>query len=111
MAFQEKILGQNRPSNSDNTTIYTVPALTTSIITTFHVCNTSTNNSTFRIFIHDTGNTYNKSTAMYYDVPIQANETIQIQTHVGMNTAGGTIGIRSSSPNTLTFTLNGVEIT
>ena len=111
MGFQEKILGQVRPTDATNTTLYTLSALTTVIITTIHVCNTSSSDVTFRIFADAIGSTYDETTAIYYDVELTSNETIKIQTHIGLDTAGGTIGVRTNNGNTLTFTANGVEIT
>jgi len=111
MAFQEKILAQLRPTGSSAVTAYTVPANTTSIITTIHICNTTTSDTTFRIFIDNTASTYDETTALYYDTTLSAKETMKIQTHLGMNTAGGTLGIRTANASALTFTINGVEIT
>lgn len=110
MAFQEKILSQLHPSDITATTAFTVSDGYTNIITTIHVCNTSLNDLMFSIYLDDDGTTYDKTTALYYDVPISAKETVQIQTHVGMNTVGGSIGVKGSAGASLTFTINGVEI-
>lgn len=111
MALQEKILGQNRPSSSNAMTVYTVPASTTAILSTIHICNTSSNDVTFSIFMDNTGSTYDETTALYYDVDIRSKETYKIQTHIGMDTAGGTLGVKVSQASTCTFTFNGAEFT
>ena len=111
MALQEKILAQVRPSVNTAVTAYTVPASTTTIISTIHICNTSSVDVTFRIFMDDTGSTYDETTALYYDVDIRSKETYKIQTHIGMHQAGGTLGIAVSQASTCTFTFNGAVFT
>lgn len=110
MAFQEKQLGQSRPATTIAASIYSPATGVTAIVSTIHVCNTSTISSKFRIFLDNDGTTYDKSTALYWDVSIEASETIQVQTHIGMDNSSGSIAIRSNNENALTFTIHGAEI-
>lgn len=107
--IQEKLLGQSRPSNTTAVSIYS-PSSGNTIIKSIWVCNTSAAQVTFRIFVDDDGTTYDESTALFWDVTIDGNSTVEMDTFLAMNNSAGNIAVRSSSANALTFTLFGAEI-
>lgn len=111
MAIQEKQLGQARENSANAVSVYSPGASVTAVIKTIIVCNQTANNETFRIFIDDDGTTYDQSTALFYDVPIDANQTVQIDGWFPMNDATGNIAYRSSTANALTISVFGAEIT
>jgi len=111
MALQEKQLGQARENSTNAVSVYSPGASTTTIIKSVVVCNQSAAAATFRIFLDDDGTTYDQTTALYYDVSIPADTTVQIDTYWPMNDATGNIAYRSSVANALTITVFGVEIT
>ena len=55
MAATYKVLGQSAPSATTETTLYTVPSSTSSIVSTITVCNRDTASGTFRIAIRPAG--------------------------------------------------------
>ena len=110
MAMQEKQLGQARENSTNAASIYSPAASTTAIIKSLVVCNQSGARATFRIFLDDNGSTYDQSTAMFYDIPLPANTTIQIDTYWCMNNQSGNLAYRSSVANAITITVMGVEI-
>ena len=111
MAFQEKQLGQHRINSTTATSLYSPGASTTAIIKSVVVCNQTASAATFRLFIDDDGTTYDQTSALYYDVSIAGNTTIQIDTYWPMNDANGNLATRTGTANAITFTAFGVEIT
>ena len=111
MAIQEKQLGQARENSTNAVSVYSPGASTTAIIKSIVVCNQSGAAATFRIFLDDNGTTFDQSTALYYDIPISADSTVQIDTFWPMNDATGNLAYRSSVANAITITVLGAEIT
>ncbi len=107
----EDILGQVRPPSSVAVTLYTLPALSRGIFKGLRVCNTTSGKVKYSIFAHKTGTTYDESTAIAFEVELDGNDFEWDDTFKALGTAGGTIGVRSSVPNALTFTLFGAEVT
>jgi len=111
MALQEKQLGQLRPADTTAASLYSPGASTTTIIKSITVTETSGSAVTFRIFIDDDGTTYDETTALYWDIALQADTTVQIDTFWPMNNSSGNLAVRTSSNSAITFTAFGVEIT
>ena len=111
MALQEKQLGQHRINSTTATSLYSPGASTTAIVKSVVICNQTGSADTFRLFVDDDGTTYDQTTALYYDVSITANTTIQIDTYWPMNDADGNLATQNATANALTFTAFGVEIT
>ena len=55
MATTYKVLGQSAPSATTDTTLYTVPASTETVVSTIAVANRAATNATFRIAIRPDG--------------------------------------------------------
>ncbi len=111
MAIQEKQLGQARENSTNAVSVYSPAASTTAIIKTMIVCNTTPNDRSFRIFLDDDGSTYDQSTALFYNIPIGAYQTVQIDGWYPMNDAGGNLAYRSDNALAITITIFGLEIT
>jgi hypothetical protein len=111
MALQEKLLGQARPSNTSPVSIYQPGSGVTAIIRNITVTNTTTVQATYRIFHHDSGTTYDQSTALFYDVTIPKNSTTQITAFMAMNNPSGHLAVQSGTANSLTFSVYGAEVT
>jgi hypothetical protein len=50
-----KVLGQSKPSAATATTLYTVPASTSTVVSTITVCNQTSSDDTFRIAVRPAG--------------------------------------------------------
>ncbi len=74
MATTRKVLGQSAPSATTNTTLYTVPASTSTVCSTLQVCNRGTSATTFRVAIRPNGATLANEHYIYYDVALPAND-------------------------------------
>ena len=109
MAEILKTLAQSAPSATTLTDIYTVPALTSAVLSSMIVCNRGATSTTFRISIAVAGLADTAKQYIYYDVPISKNNTF-------IATIGATLGatdvVRVYAGNAnLSFTLVGVEET
>lgn len=105
------LLAQVRPATTAAVTAFTASQLPTEI-TTIKACNTSGAARTCRIFHDDDGSTYDESTALYWDIDIPANKTLEISAEAektGIYVAkDGTIGVRSDAASGITFSMYGV---
>jgi hypothetical protein len=110
VTLQEKQLGQTRPSDTTEVSLYSPGANVTAVIKSIWVCNTTASPAAFRIFLDDDGTTYDETTAIFWDVAIAANTTIEINTFAAMNNSSGNLAVRTSVGNALTFTVFGAEI-
>jgi prephenate dehydratase len=103
-------LGQTRPANSTAVSIYAPASHYRTEVRKFVICNTSVNATTFRIFHDEDGTTYNETTALFWNIPIDAGETVTITEEFWINGLNsGNIAIRSGLGNALTFTIYGAE--
>lgn len=110
MAFIYKTLGQVAPSSTSETAAYTVPASTSAIVSAIVVCNTSASAATFRVHQRIAGATAATNNALYYDVSLAAKTTITLENKITL-AAGDVLGVQSGTANSLTFTIEGTEVT
>ncbi len=80
-----KVLGQAAPSPATNTTLYTVPSGTQTIVSTISVCNLTPGELSFRIAIRPGGATLANQHYIAYDAKVAGNDTTFI-------TVGATLG-------------------
>ena len=111
MAHTEVRLGAGRPTDTNNLTIYTAPALTSVWIKSIAIANTTTSDATCRVFLTPSGGTSDQTTAILYDFTILANCSVFLNGIDQVLATGGTIVVRSSTGSALTFTASGVTIT
>ena len=75
MATALKVLGQSAPSAATLTTLYTVPASTSTVASTLVVANRSATATAFRIAIRPAGASISNEHYIYYDIAINGNDT------------------------------------
>lgn len=103
-----KILGQNSPSATTETDLYTVPSATSTVCSSISICNRGATQTTFRISISAAGAATANKDYLYYDVILAGNDTF-IAT-IGL-TLATTDKIRVYSGNSsLSFQVWGTEI-
>lgn len=110
MGHTLKQLGQIRPSDISATSLYSPPQ-GESVVHSIVVCNTSGSDSTYRIFVSNTGSTYDETTALFWDIALPANTTDTLEVKICMNNVSGNLAVRSGNNNAITFTAFGEEIT
>ena len=109
MAQTIKVLGQSSPSAATLTTLYTVPALSSTVGSSIVICNTSTVATSFRVAVRPAGASISNEHYIYYDVPIAGNDTF-IAT-VGLTLATTDVVSVYATLATLSFNLFGTENT
>lgn len=100
MATTSKALFRGAATTTVGTTLYTVPASTTTVVTNIVVTNTAASAGTFTMALN--------GTALHTTTSIAANTTVYIdckQTIVATNTITG-----GASATTINFHISGVEI-
>jgi hypothetical protein len=110
MANTFKVLGQSNPVVTTLTALYTVPASTQATVSTLTVTNRGgSGTALFRISIAVAGAADDPKQYIYYDVPINVNDTFAAT--LGL-TIGATDIVRCyTNVATLSFALFGVEVT
>ena len=108
MATAYKVLGNINPTATTNTTLYTVPATTSTIVSTINICNQAATSGTFRIAIRPAGASIAASHYIVYDTTIPANESIALTMGITLATTDVITAYASSA--TMSFLAFGTEI-
>lgn len=102
-----KTLGQDNPGPTP-VALYVLPSSVIARMTCLRICNTGATAQTFRVFRDPFGETFNQTTALYWDRSLDPNETISDTGSLVLDTAGGSIGCSASSTD-VNFFLDGEE--
>ena len=102
-----KVLGQADTAATTVTTLYTVPNLTQTTISSFVACNRTGSAITFRLSVHVAGASADDKQYLFYDKSVAANDTLTVV--IGI-TLGQTdvLKVYASAVN-MSFNLFGVE--
>jgi hypothetical protein len=108
MPITYKVLGQNSPTANTLTTVYTVPALTSAVLSTVTVCNQSSVGATFRLAVRPSGESIAAKHYINYDTPVPANDTVSLT--LGITLAATDVLSANANTSTLSFNVFGSEI-
>jgi len=108
MAVTYKVLGQSNPSATTATTLYTVPASTSTVVSTITICNQSNASDTYRIAIRPAGATLANSQYIAYNSVIPAYDSISLT--IGITLAATDVVTIYAGTTNLSFNLFGSEI-
>jgi glucose-6-phosphate dehydrogenase assembly protein OpcA len=108
MATAYKVLGQSNPLATTLTTLYTVPASTSTVASTINICNLSAVAASFRLAVRPAGATIANQHYIAYDVAIPANDSISFTIGLTLATTD-VVSVYGSTAN-LSFALFGSEI-
>jgi hypothetical protein len=75
MANTYKVLGQAAPTSVTATTVYTVPAATSAVISSIVICNRDSTTQTYRLAVRPAGASLTSQHYLCYDMPITAKDT------------------------------------
>jgi hypothetical protein len=103
-----KVLGQEEPAATTQSTLYTVPASTQAVCSTLSVCNRATASATFRIRIKINNAADADQQYVCFDAPIAAKDTLLLTFGATLG-AGDVVTVYSSNADTA-FQLFGSEI-
>ena len=109
MATAYKVLGTSNPAATTATTLYTVPATTSTIVSTINICNQSSSPAAFRIAIRPAGATLAANHYIAYDTAIPGNDSIALT--MGITLATTDVITVYASSTTMSFLAFGSELT
>lgn len=101
-------LGQTQTAAATATSIYSPPTDVEATDLSLTCVNTTGAADTIRVYQDDDGTTYTAATAIYYDLSIDAGETLVLSLGPMRNSAGN-VAVESATANAVTFTLHGTE--
>jgi hypothetical protein len=103
-----KVLGQLNPSATTATDLYTVPAATSTVISTLVITNQASSPATFRVSIRVAGASAVAKQYLAYDTTVPANDSILMT--IGATLATTDVVTVYASTSTVSFNLFGSEI-
>jgi hypothetical protein len=103
-----KVLGQSNPAATTDTTLYTVPASTSTVVSTISVANLGTS-GTFRIAIRPAGAAIANQHYIAFDVAVNANDSMMFT--LGITLAATDVITVQASNTSFAFSAYGTEIT
>lgn len=103
-----KVLGQSAPSATTATTLYTVPAATSAVVSSIVIANRDTSSATFRISIRPAGAAQANQHYIAYDVTVGASDSTVLTLGLTLATTD-VITVYASTAN-LSFSAYGSEI-
>lgn len=107
MATARKVLGQSNPSATTLTDLYTVPALTDTVVSTLMVTNRSATATSFRIAVRPSGAIISNEHYIYYDISIGGYDTFCAT--LGITLATTDVVSVYTNDATLSFSIFGQE--
>jgi hypothetical protein len=108
MATAYKVLGQQIPAATTNTTLYTVPASTSAVCSTLSVCNQGVTTN-IRVAIRPAGAGITASQYIAYDNYVNASDTLFLTLGATLATTD-VVTVYAGTAN-VSFSLFGSEIT
>ena len=110
MANAYKILGQLAPVANTLSTLYTVPASRSAVISSINICNQSTTSAQdVRIAIVPSGATVNSYHYVAYGLPIPYSDSINLALGLTM-AANDSIQVYANNTTSVSFAAFGLEI-
>jgi len=103
-----KILGQVNPTAATLSTLYTVPASNSTVVSTLNICNLNTAPVTVRVACRPAGATLANTHYVVYDTLVGASDAIALT--LGMTLANTDIVSVFANTSGVNFTIFGSEI-
>ena len=108
MTIAYKILGQINPTANTQTTIYTVPAATSTIVSTLVICNQANTAATFSVAAQPQGASLTNKNYLNFNTPLPAHDSITLT--IGMTLGNTDVLSANASTGNVSFTAFGSEI-
>lgn len=109
MADNLKVLGQLDPAATTVTTLYTVPDMTQTTVSSIVAANRTGSAITFRLSVHVAGAGADDKQYLYYDKSVAANDSLTIVIGITLNQTD-VVKVYASAAH-LSFSLFGCETT
>jgi glucose-6-phosphate dehydrogenase assembly protein OpcA len=104
-----KVLGQSNPSATTATTLYTVPASTSAVVSSLTIANLAATATTFRVAVRPAGATLANQHYLVYEAALPGNDTTILTLGLSLATTD-VVTVYAGSAN-VSFNLSGTEIT
>jgi hypothetical protein len=104
-----KVLGQAHPAATTLIDLYVVPPLTQTTTSSLVVCNTSNNNTSFRVSVAVNGEANSLKQYIYYDQSLNSKNSVIAIMGLTLN-EGDVVRVYGGNAN-ISFSLFGVETT
>ena len=109
MATTYKVLGQSAPAATTATTLYTVPAATSAVVSTLVITNRAAATATYRVAVRPAGATLSTEHYIVYDSTLANNDAVFLT--LGITLAATDVITVYASSSTTTFSAYGSELT
>lgn len=103
-----KVLGQITPLANTNTTLYTVPAGNSTVVSTITICNQIATTANFRIAVRPAGAVLSSQHYINYDTQVPASDSISLT--MGMTLAATDVVTVYANTSTVSFNIFGSEM-
>jgi hypothetical protein len=103
-----KVLGQSNPAATTNTTLYTVPASTSTVVSSIVICNQTASAATYRIAVRPAGAAAAAQHWIVYGATVAASDSTVLTLGLTLATTD-VITVYASTAN-LSFSAYGSEI-
>jgi hypothetical protein len=103
-----KVLGQLNPSANTATTLYTVPAGNSTVISTLTICNQIGTVANFRVAIRPAGETLSSKHYINFDTQVPGND--QLALTIGLSLAATDVVTVYANTGSVSFNLFGTEL-
>jgi glucose-6-phosphate dehydrogenase assembly protein OpcA len=110
MATTYKILGQLESAATTLETLYTVPASTSTVVSSINICNRTSGSKAVRIAIRQAGAVIANKQYIAYDLAIAANDSVALSLGVTL-AATDIVTVYASAGSSISWNLFGSEIT
>lgn len=108
MTITYKVLGQINPTANTATTLYTVPSVTSTVVSTIAICNQANTAATFRLAVQPANITLAAKHYLNFDTQLPPNDTITLT--LGITLATTDVISANASTSTVSFSAFGSEI-
>jgi hypothetical protein len=108
MSTTYKVLGQVNPTAATDTLLYTVPAATSTVVSTLTVCNQSGAPALFRVAVRPAGVALTAVHYLAYDTVLNQNDMLALTLGITL-AATDVVSVRAST-TTVSFALFGSEL-
>ena len=103
-----KVLGQSNPAATTNTTLYTVPSATSTVVSSIVICNQTASAATYRIAVRPAGAAVAAQHWIVYGATVAASDSTVLT--VGLTLATTDVITVYASTANLSFSAYGSEI-
>jgi len=103
-----KVLGQSNPTATTNTTLYTVPAGNSVVVSTIAVCNQIGTVANFRVAIRPAGESLSNKHYLNYDTQVPGFD--QLSLTMGITLAATDVVTVYANTNNVSFSIFGTEM-